>query len=113
MIELSFFLLILIIGFVCFILGAFYRISPFFYLGVALIIGSGILLWGTGGLVLGRSVASVSDLGVVSYTNISVDIVTDLGLQALSLVLVACGILSVFVFDFSVSSSRRKSAFHY
>ncbi len=112
MIELSFWLIILVIGFGGFLLGAFYKVSPLFFLGVALIMGSGILLWGSGGLLLERQVASVDDNGVLTYNEIGISI-AEVSLQMLSLFLIGSGILSLFVFDFGSMPKRRVSPFHY
>ena len=112
MIDLVFWLIILVIGFTGFLLGAFYKVSPLFFLGVALIVASGILLWGSGGLLLERQVASVDDNGVIAYNEIGISI-TEISLQMLALVLIGSGILSLFVFDFGSMPKKRTSPFHY
>jgi len=112
MIDVLFWAIILIVGFVGYFLGVFYKVSPLFFLGCALIIGSGILLWGSNGLLLDRQVSSVDNNGLITYVDVGVTM-ENIGLQALSLVLIASGILSVFIFDFGGLKVKRGSPFHY
>jgi len=112
MIDVLFWAIILVIGFVGYFLGVFYKVSPLFFLGCALIIGSGMLLWGSDGLLLQRQVSEVTDSGNIIYTDVGIDM-TNIGLQMLSLVLIASGILSVMIFDFSGLKVKRGSPFHY
>jgi hypothetical protein len=93
MIDVLFWAIILVIGFVGYFLGVFYKVSPLFFLGCALIIGSGMLLWGSDGLLLQRQVSEVTDSGNIIYTDV--------------------GILSVMIFDFSGLKVKRGSPFHY
>jgi len=112
MIDVMFWAIILVIGFVGYFLGVFYRVSPLFFLGCALIIGSGVLLWGSDGLLLERQVSEVTDAGMIIYEDVGITM-ENVGLQMLSLVLIASGILSVMIFDFGSLKVKRGSPFHY
>lgn len=112
MIDLIFWLIILVIGFVGFMLGSFFKVSPLFFLGVALVMASGILLWGSGGLLLERQVAGVDDNGVITYVDVGMSI-ADVSVQMLALTLVGSGIVSLLVFDFGGVKAKRQSPFHY
>lgn len=83
-----------------------------FVLGCALLVGSGALLWGFDGLLLDHQVSAVSDAGVISYTDVTVDM-SNVGLAMLALVLIAGGVLSALAIDFGGSNQIRRNTYHY
>lgn len=111
MIELSVFLLILVTGFIAFILGYAIKQTYFYLLGSVIIVLSGLSLYIFDGIILNRIVESVSDAGVISYSLISVDM-TNPFLLAFALILVSVGVIALFLFA-AQPSVQRKSVFHY
>lgn len=105
--ELNIFLLILASGALGYFLGMMLKIPHLFVLGCAIVIGSGMLLYGFDGLVVDRYYDADLNLSevVVSMSN--------LGLQMFSLALIAVGIVSMLVIDFNRSVLRKPSPFHY
>jgi hypothetical protein len=109
--EIALFLLILVSGFVSFLLGFFSKQIYLYLLGSVLLIISGLSLYIFDSLVLGRLVSSVSDAGVISYELISVDLSNPL-FASFALVLVVVGVVAVFLFA-GQTSVQKRSVFHY
>lgn len=110
--ELVVWLIITFAGLSGFVFGLMARQHYIFVLGCALLIGSGALLWSFNGLLLDHQVASVSDAGVISYTDVEVTM-SNIGLMMLALAFVATGVLSMLAFDFVGSNQVRRNTYHY
>lgn len=111
--DLSIWLIVLVVGFVAYFVGMSFRI-PFVYLfGSILMALSGALIYIFDGLLIGRTVDSISAAGVVSYNEIII-LSSNIGLNLLAIVLIALPIISFLVIDFNTGSkSYSKSVFHY
>jgi len=110
--ELGLWLIVAIGSLILYFGGMYWRLPHLFVLGCALMIGSGALLWGFDGLLLDRELQSVSDAGVLTYTDIAISM-TNLGLQMLVLAFVSIPIISMLVIKLDSAPSRRSSPFHY
>lgn len=105
--ELNLFLIILGAGGLGYFLGMMFRLPHLFVLGCALVIGSGMLLWGFNGLTVGHYYLPDATLADITYT------MSEVSMQMFALALIAVGILSALIIDFNVSLKRGASVFHY
>ena len=93
--------------------GMIFKIPFLFVLGCAFLIGSGALLWGFDGLQIGTQAQYDSLTQSITYTPVIVSM-SNLGLSMLALGLISTGVLSAFIMDFNIGSSKSKrSVFHY
>ena len=92
--------------------GMYYKLPHLFVLGCAMFIGSAGLLWAFDGLLLERQLTSVVG-GVLTYTDVSITM-NNIGMQVLSLILVAVPILSALIINLDTAKSpARGSPFHF
>jgi len=110
--EISIWVIIITIALILYFAGIWFKTPHLFLLGCALVIGSGALLWGFDGLLLGQQVQGFADNGAVEYAPIIVSM-TNIGLVVLSLVLVSIGIVSALVIDFGGQISKRSNVYHF
>ncbi len=108
-VEIIFFSLVFLVAVGLSILGYFTQNNIFLFLGCALLIGSGAILWGANGLIVSHyyDVDGVYQSNIVEMSNV--------GLSMFSLAIVSIGVLGVFSTAFSnmSSGSSRKSPYHY
>jgi hypothetical protein len=83
--------------------------SLFVFIGCALLIGSGAVLWGGEGLIVGHY---YDVAGLIQSTVIPI---TDVGLSMLAFALVSFGVLGGFIvaFNSTTSSTQKTPTFHY
>jgi hypothetical protein len=111
-VALAFFCLIGFCALASYLMGLIFRIPVLFIIGNVLFLGCGAILWAGDGLELSKTLASVSDDGTLNYTVNSIAM-SDVGLNALALLLVSIGVISFLVIDFRGSVQRSASPFHY
>jgi hypothetical protein len=110
--DLVIWLVIAVAGFLGYFLGTTLKLGHLFVLGCALLVVSGSLLWVGDGLVLGRELTEVTDAGELVYVNQTIG-TDNVGLSALSVVLISVGVLSFLIMDFGGAMPVRSKAFHY
>ena len=110
--EVGIWLIIAIGGVLLYLCGILFKTPHLFLLGCAMLLGSGALLWGFDGLLLDQQLSSISDTGVLTYSNVEITM-ANVGLSMLALVLVAIAILSALIIDFDSNPTARGSPFHY
>lgn len=98
------------LGLTGYLASMYLRLPHLFILACALIIGSGALLWGFDGLITSHYYAEVAGELVLAEVVVPM---SNIGLQMLSLVLVATGILSALVINFNPKEFSHKNVFHY
>jgi len=104
--DIAIFGIVLSVAILFYLLGLFSKTHFLFLLGCTLMLGSGALLFIFDGLITGYyySVDGLLESIIVSSSSV--------GIYALAFVLIAVGVVSVLVFDFSVKT-KSKSPFHY
>jgi hypothetical protein len=113
--ELTFWLIITIIGLGGYIFSLMYQKHFLLILSCALLIGSGALLWGFNGLILDHQPTSfpeIDGITTIVYTDIIVDM-TNIGLSILALIFIVVGVLSILVINFNTNTIERRGTFHY
>lgn len=104
--DIAIFGIVLGVAILFYLLGLFSKTHFLFLLGCVLMLGSGALLFIFDGLITGYYYSVDGLLESIIITSSSV------GIWALAFVLIAVGVISVLVFDFS-SPIKSKSPFHY
>lgn len=110
--EIGLWLIVAIGGILLYLSGIVFRTPHLFVLGCAVLLGSGALLWGFNGLLFDQQLTSISDTGVLTYTDVAITM-DNVGLMMLALVLIAIPILSALVIDFGSNQTARGSPYHY
>jgi hypothetical protein len=104
--DIAIFGLVLTIAILFYLLGLFSKTHFLFLMGCVLLLGSGAILFIFDGLITGYYYSTEGLLQSIIVTSSSV------GIYALAFVLIAVGVISVLVFDFSIKG-KSKSPFHY
>lgn len=110
--EVSVWLIVAIGGVLLYLSGVVFKTPHLFLIGCALLLGAGGLLWGFDGLLIDHQLTSITDAGVLVYSDIAITM-ENIGLAMLALALVAISVLSVFILDFNPKTVYRGSPFHY
>lgn len=104
--DIAIFGIVLGVAILFYLLGLFSKTHFLFLMGCVLMLGSGALLFVFDGLITGYYYSVEGALQSIIITSSSI------GVWALAFVLIAVGLVSVLVFDFSIPG-KSKSPFHY
>jgi len=107
MLELTFFYIVLGISGACYLGGIFFRTPHLFLFGSIGLVLTAALLYGAGGLITSHYYLEDGTLGTISMS------MGELSMQLMTLILIAVGIVSIFVTELGSVNVRKPNPFHF